>query len=144
MDKRYSVPGEPFRSGEIVTVEALNWLLDQVVRNRVATGQGSGLAMVRGPGGTTLRVVGKSSSAGRFFLYPTGGIPAMTTAGSVRTLGKATCDLLKADSDGKLTADGTGDVWNSMPYIVGAASVGKVGQAKSIDGLLVADVEPCS
>lgn len=73
-----------FQSGEYLKADDLNDIVDAVRRQRLLTGQNSGLNIQEGPNGTTIRVVSQANRYVAYVLSPgitaqTGGAPGTGT-----------------------------------------------------------------
>ncbi len=109
-----SKPLTAFRKGDVLTASKLNEVLDRVNRQRIDTGQSSGLAVQETERGTVLRVVA-TDTAGVFYAQYGSIIAAATGTWPNITAVSATVDVYQRTGSSLTKVETAAKIWNSMP-----------------------------
>ncbi len=103
-----------FKKGDFLKAADLMALRAQIMRNRLTTGQSSGVTLQETPDGTTIRV-DPSTASGVFYADPGSPIPAATGTWPTLTLSSITSDIYQRTNGDLAKIETGGTIWNVMP-----------------------------
>ncbi len=102
-----------FKKGELLTAASMNMLRDHIMRNRLTTGQSSGVTLQDTTDGTTIRV-DPSAASGVFYAQSASVIAAATGTWPTLTCASITLDIYQRTGASLGKVDNA-KVYNAMP-----------------------------
>ncbi len=104
-----------FKKGELLTAAKLNEIMDRVNRQRIDTGQSSGLVVQETNRGTVLRVFDAQAIKGIFYAQSASVIPAATGTWPTLTLSSITSNVYQRTAGTLNKVEDSATIYNVMP-----------------------------
>ncbi len=104
-----------FKKGELLTAAKLNEIMDRVNRQRIDTGQSSGLVVQETNKGTVIRVFDAQATKGIFYAKSASVIPATTGTWPTLTLSSISSDIYQRTNGDLDLIEEDGVIYNVMP-----------------------------
>ncbi len=104
-----------FKKGQILKASDMMALRDAIMRQRLTTGQSSGVTLSETPDCTTIRIDSAGQSTGVFYAQIGSIVAAATGTWPDITSVSATADVYQRTDDGLDKVDEGATIWNAMP-----------------------------
>ncbi len=104
-----------FKKGQFLKAADMMALRDAVMRQRLTTGQSSGVILSETPDGTTIRVDPITAPVGVFYAQSASVIPAATGTWPTLTLSSISSDIYQRTNGDLEKVETAGVIWNVMP-----------------------------
>ncbi len=103
-----------FKKGQFLKAADLMAMRDAIMRQRLTTGQSSGVILSETPDGTTIRV-DTTAASGIFYAQSATPIPAATGTWPTLTLSSISSDIYQRTNGDFNKIETNGVIWNVMP-----------------------------
>ncbi len=103
-----------FKKGQFLKAADLMTLRDAIMRQRLTTGQSSGVTLSETSDGTTIRI-DPSAASGVFYAQSASPIPAATGTWPTLTLSSISSDIYQRTNGDFKKVETNGVIWNVMP-----------------------------